>query len=276
MPRCSTFPGQAGEEGFALSNHYDAVLDREQREAALGWSVVALTDAAGRPEVTLTDRNGAPLNGASVAASAERPLGAPEQRALAFQRSDARALRGECRTAGVRAVGADAVGIVRGPRHCSDAAGDRALNIFHFSPPPRGFGGGGDANLALPRTSAGRGSGYLVRLSRPASVQPACTATCPSPRPALLLPRLCRGLRNHPEASASAATTPADARSDGRAPLRPEPAERWDLSRFIATQLGRHPRTHPRRRRSAMRRLRLADRVGARQPARTCWQAAST
>jgi nitrogen fixation protein FixH len=81
----STFPGQAGEEDFALSNHYDAVLDREQREAALGWSVVAVTDAAGRPEVTLTDRNGAPLNGASVAASAERPLGAPEQQALAFR-----------------------------------------------------------------------------------------------------------------------------------------------------------------------------------------------
>ena len=80
-----TFPGQAGKEDFALSNHYDAVLDREQREAALGWSVVAVTDAAGRPEVTLTDRNGAPLNGASVAASAERPLGAPEEQALAFR-----------------------------------------------------------------------------------------------------------------------------------------------------------------------------------------------
>ena len=51
----------------------------------MGGRVVAVTDAAGRPEVTLTDRNGAPLNGASVAASAERPLGAPEQRALAFR-----------------------------------------------------------------------------------------------------------------------------------------------------------------------------------------------
>ena len=80
----STFPGQAGEEDFALSNHYDAVLDREQREAALGWSVVAVTDAAGRPEVTLTDRNGAPLNGASVAASAERPLGRRSSRRWRF------------------------------------------------------------------------------------------------------------------------------------------------------------------------------------------------
>ena len=34
-----SFPGEAGDEGFALSNHYDAVLEREQREAALGWTV---------------------------------------------------------------------------------------------------------------------------------------------------------------------------------------------------------------------------------------------
>ena len=47
------------------------------------------TDAAGRPEVTLTDRDGSPLRGASVAASAERPLGAPERRALVFHETEA-------------------------------------------------------------------------------------------------------------------------------------------------------------------------------------------
>jgi nitrogen fixation protein FixH len=83
------FPGQAGDEGFALSNHYDAVLDREQREAALGWTVVARTDAAGRPEVRLADRNGSPLRGASLAASAARPLGAPETQSLVFHEVDA-------------------------------------------------------------------------------------------------------------------------------------------------------------------------------------------
>ena len=83
------FPGQAGNEGFELSNHYDAVLEREQREAALGWTVVVRTDAAGRPEVRLSGRDGAPLRGASVAASAERPLGAPETQSLVFRESDA-------------------------------------------------------------------------------------------------------------------------------------------------------------------------------------------
>jgi nitrogen fixation protein FixH len=83
-----SFPGQAGDEGFELSNHYDAVLAREQHEADLGWTVVTRTDAAGRPEVRLTDRDGSPLRGASVAASAERPLGAPETRALVFHEVD--------------------------------------------------------------------------------------------------------------------------------------------------------------------------------------------
>jgi nitrogen fixation protein FixH len=80
-----SFPGKAGDEDFALSNRYDAVLEREQREAGLGWTVAAQTDAAGRPEVTLTERDGSPLHGASVEGSAERPLGAPEQHALSFR-----------------------------------------------------------------------------------------------------------------------------------------------------------------------------------------------
>jgi nitrogen fixation protein FixH len=79
-----SFPGQAGQEDFELSNHYDAVLDREQREVALGWTVVAEADAAGRTEVRLAGRDGSPLHGASVMASAERPLGAPERQSLAF------------------------------------------------------------------------------------------------------------------------------------------------------------------------------------------------
>src|SRR5690348_6298573 len=76
-----SFPGAAeGDEGFALSNHYDVVLERAQREAALGWLVSAQTDDAGRPVVSLTDHAGAALHGATVEATAERPLGAPEKR----------------------------------------------------------------------------------------------------------------------------------------------------------------------------------------------------
>ena len=84
-----TFPGKAGAEGFDLSNHYDAVLDQAQREAALGWAMQASTNEAGRAVVTLTDRAGLPLSGASIAALAERPLGAPETHRLSFHETDA-------------------------------------------------------------------------------------------------------------------------------------------------------------------------------------------
>jgi nitrogen fixation protein FixH len=80
-----SFPGAAeGDEGFALSNHYDVVLERAQREAALGWTLAAQADEAGRAVVTLADRSGVALHGAAVGATAERPLGPPEARALTF------------------------------------------------------------------------------------------------------------------------------------------------------------------------------------------------
>jgi nitrogen fixation protein FixH len=79
------FPGQAGSEDFALSNHYDAVLQRAEQDAALGWTVKASADGAGLPVVTLTRRDGRPLQGASLQVDAERPLGAREERHLMFR-----------------------------------------------------------------------------------------------------------------------------------------------------------------------------------------------
>ena len=72
-----TFPGNAGGDGFDLSNHYDAVLARMKQQEALGWVVRAAVDKAGRPVVELTDRSGAVLAGAGIAATAQRPLGDP-------------------------------------------------------------------------------------------------------------------------------------------------------------------------------------------------------
>lgn len=74
-----TFPGAAGgDEGFALSNNYNAVMDQAQRAAALGWTVQAAIDHAGRPVLTLAGSDGLPLRSVAVAASAERPLGEPD------------------------------------------------------------------------------------------------------------------------------------------------------------------------------------------------------
>ncbi|MDR3538461.1 MAG: FixH family protein [Acetobacteraceae bacterium] len=80
-----TFPGQAGSDGFDLSNHYDTVIERVQQQAALGWTLEARADAEGRPVLALTDKTGAPLTGARVDGTAERPLGAERTTHVAFQ-----------------------------------------------------------------------------------------------------------------------------------------------------------------------------------------------
>jgi nitrogen fixation protein FixH len=72
-----TFPGDAGSDGFDLSNHYDQVLARVAREAVLGWTARVELDAARHPVVLLTDRSGGELSGVSIAAKVERPLGDP-------------------------------------------------------------------------------------------------------------------------------------------------------------------------------------------------------
>ncbi len=80
-----TFPGQAGSDGFDLSNHYDAVLAHVQAQAALGWTVKAEADTARHPVLALTGPGGAPLSGAHLDAVAERPLGAVLTTPVAFR-----------------------------------------------------------------------------------------------------------------------------------------------------------------------------------------------
>lgn len=79
-----SFPGKAGAEGFALSNHYDAVLDRADQQAALGWRVDVRLDADQHPLVRLTGRDGRPLENATLDVSAERPLGSTQTYSVAL------------------------------------------------------------------------------------------------------------------------------------------------------------------------------------------------
>jgi nitrogen fixation protein FixH len=78
-----SFPGLATDHGFNASNHYDSVLAAADRQAALGWTVQD-TLADGRPVVALSGRDGAPLAGARLSATAERPIGAAEPVPVAF------------------------------------------------------------------------------------------------------------------------------------------------------------------------------------------------
>ena len=83
-----SFPGLATQGGFANSNAYDHVLQAAQQQAALGWSVQdALVDD--RPVITLAGRDGAPLAGATLVATAERPVGEALPLPLAFHLTSA-------------------------------------------------------------------------------------------------------------------------------------------------------------------------------------------
>ncbi len=69
-----SFPGLAVEDDFGTSNRYDQVIAVAEAQSALRWRVTAdLAD--GRPVLHLTGPDGAPLEGAVVTATAERPLG---------------------------------------------------------------------------------------------------------------------------------------------------------------------------------------------------------
>ena len=72
-----SFPGKAVENDFDTSNNYNEVLDAAQAQAALGWTLQARAES-GHPVLVLTGRDGKPLEGARITATARRPLGPPE------------------------------------------------------------------------------------------------------------------------------------------------------------------------------------------------------
>ena len=80
----STFPGQAGEDGFDLSNAYARVQDGAARQAALGWQLALEPDDGRHVVARVTGGDGAPLPGAGVAVRAERPVGPAAATVLLF------------------------------------------------------------------------------------------------------------------------------------------------------------------------------------------------
>jgi nitrogen fixation protein FixH len=90
-----TFPGNAGSDGFDLSNRYNVIIERMKREAGLGWAVQAEADPAGRPIVVILDRSGAALAGVEVEATVQRPLGDRHTRQVRFTEVSAGHYRGD-------------------------------------------------------------------------------------------------------------------------------------------------------------------------------------
>ena len=67
-----TWSGLSVEQPYDRGIRYNQVLKIDQAELALGWSVHASYDGR-RIEATITDRSGAPVDGATVTARLERP-----------------------------------------------------------------------------------------------------------------------------------------------------------------------------------------------------------
>lgn len=81
----TTFPGQAGQDGFDLSNAYGRVLEMSARQSALGWRVEVQAGPDGHALLRATDRDGVPLPGVVIEARAMRPLGPKQETALTLR-----------------------------------------------------------------------------------------------------------------------------------------------------------------------------------------------
>ena len=77
------FPGKTGRNGFDLSNQYNAVLERADHAAALGWQAEASLRNS-HPVLRVLDSNAAPLANAQVTAEARRPVGPEHNGSFAF------------------------------------------------------------------------------------------------------------------------------------------------------------------------------------------------
>ena len=79
----STFPGEDVQRSYIQGLHYNQTLAERRAQASLGWrAAAALT--GGQVVVTLSDRNGAPLQAARVTGELERPTDARFDRELQF------------------------------------------------------------------------------------------------------------------------------------------------------------------------------------------------
>jgi nitrogen fixation protein FixH len=71
----STWPGLTTEDAYKKGIAYNHTLDEAAQQKKLGWVSAVKLDADGGLQVTMTARDGSPLDGANVEAALSRPLG---------------------------------------------------------------------------------------------------------------------------------------------------------------------------------------------------------
>jgi len=78
-----TFPGLVVRNSYVASQNYNARLAETRAHEARGWRMT-LASVAGVLEARIADRDGAPLRGLAVTATAGRPSTTAEDRAIAL------------------------------------------------------------------------------------------------------------------------------------------------------------------------------------------------
>lgn len=88
-----TFSGVVTDNAYAVGLNYNDVLAQRETERQLGWSTELTFDQqgelAGRLTLAVSDRDGAPLNGPEVRATAERMTRFPQIQTVKFLRQGA-------------------------------------------------------------------------------------------------------------------------------------------------------------------------------------------
>lgn len=87
-----TFSGEVTDNAYAVGLNYNQVLAQREAERKLGWSTKLTFDQqgelAGRLTLAVTDRDGAPLDGPNVRATAERMTRFPQIQTVDFLRQE--------------------------------------------------------------------------------------------------------------------------------------------------------------------------------------------
>ncbi len=85
-----SFPGEEASKAYARGLDYNAVLEAERAEAALGWIVereVSKSADGVRVELTIAAANGRPLNGLTFTGALKHPASKSGDAALTFVQS---------------------------------------------------------------------------------------------------------------------------------------------------------------------------------------------
>lgn len=84
----STFPGEDVRRSYLQGVQYNETLATRRAQAALGWAATAefvIHDSVSAIAVAISDREGRPLNGASLRGDLQWPTDAGHDRALTFE-----------------------------------------------------------------------------------------------------------------------------------------------------------------------------------------------